>query len=209
MKRFLFAPLLAAVALLTSGCISARAFIDPTLGEVPAAERVAVAQPRPVQLIFEFRTQGAANARATSMLREQVTENVRSSGLFSEVSTSPVSGGGLLSVTIDNIPQEGAAEAGFATGLTFGLAGTTVTDYYVANARYSSGAGAPAVVAENRHALHTLIGAGNAPANMVPAASLDEGARTIVRQLVDHLMFDLASQPAFAPVLAVAEAPAS
>lgn len=203
MKRFVVAPLLAAAAVLLSGCLSMRSFVDPTLGEVPSAQRVAVAEPRPVQLIFEFRTQGAANARATSMLREQVTENVRASGLFSEVSTSPVPGGALLAITIDNIPQEGAAQAGFTTGLTLGLAGTTVTDYYVATARYSAGAGGE-LRAEKRHALHSQIGAAEAPANMVQAESVEAGIRTVIRQAVEHLVFDLARQPGFAPAPAAA-----
>ena len=125
--KFILAPLMAAAAMLLSGCLSIRSFVDPSLGDVPTTERVAPVNPQPVQLIFEFRTQGAANARATNLLREQITESVRGSRLFSEVSTNPVAGGALLSIVIDNIPQEGAASRGFATGLTLGLAGTTVS----------------------------------------------------------------------------------
>lgn len=207
MKKFWFAPLMAAAALLVSGCISPRSFVDPTLGDVATAQRVAPATPRPVQLIFEFRTQGAANARATNHLREQVTENVRASGLFSEVSANPVEGGALLSITIDNIPEENAANQGFVTGLTLGAAGTTVTDFYVASARYSAGGGAQ-LNSEKRHALHTQIGATEAPANMVQAENMEAGARTVVRQLVEHLVFDLAAQPGFTPAPAEG-APAS
>lgn len=199
MKRLVIAPLLVAAALMLGGCLSLRSFVDPALGEVPSAQRVTVAEPRPVQLIFEFRTQGAANARATEMLRGQVTDVVRSSGLFSEVSTSPVGGGALLAITIDNIPEEGAAQAGFTTGLTLGLAGSTVTDYYVANARYSGGSAGESLLAEKRHALHSQIGAAEAPANMVQAENPEAGVRTVVRQLVEHLVFDLARQPSFAP----------
>lgn len=203
--RILYAPLMAAAALLLSGCLSLRSFVDPTLGDVPAAQRVAVASPQPVQLIFEFRTQGAANTRATNMLREQVTESVRASGLFSEVSASPVQGGALLSIVIDNIPEENAASQGFGTGLTLGLAGTTVSDYYVATARYA--ANGAQLTSEKRHALHSQIGNAEAPANMVQAETPEAGVRTIIRQLVDHLVFDLARQPGFAP--APAAAPAS
>jgi hypothetical protein len=199
MKRLVLAPLFAAAALMVSGCLSMRSFVDPTLGDVPSAQRVTVAEPRPVQLIFEFRTQGAANARATNLLREQVTENVRSSGVFSEVSPSPVAGGALLSIVIDNIPEEGAAQAGFGTGLTFGLAGTTVSDFYVASARYSGGAGGVALNSEKRHALHSQIGNAEAPANMVQAENTEAGVRTVIRQLVEHLVFDLARQPGFTP----------
>jgi len=206
MKRLMLASLMAAAALMVSGCISPRLFVDPTLGDVPAAQRVAPAEPRPVQLIFEFRTHGAANARATNLLREQITETVRASGVFSEVSSDPVAGAALLSITVDNIPEEGAANRGFATGLTLGLAGTTVTDFYVANARYNGGG--VQLTAEERHAIHTQIGATEAPANMVQAETPEAGIRTVIRQLVEHLVFDLARQPGFAPAPA-ADAPAS
>ena len=204
--RILYAPLMVAAALMLSGCLSLRSFVDPTLGDVPAAQRVAPANPQPVQLIFEFKTEGAANARATNMLREQITESVRASGLFSEVSATPVSGGALLSIVVDNIPQEGAVGRGFATGLTLGLAGTTVSDYYVATARYA--ANGTELSSEKRHALHSQIGAAEAPANMVQAETPEAGVRTVIRQLTDHLLFDLANQPGFAPTPA-AQAPAS
>src|SRR5215831_3661822 len=111
MKRLIA---LLATALLTCGCLSIRPYVDPTLGDVAASERATVANPRPVQLIFEFRSKGAANARATKLLSAQATEIVQKSGVFSEVSSGPVAGGALLSVTVDNVPQEGAAGKGFA-----------------------------------------------------------------------------------------------
>lgn len=206
MLRCLFAPVVAAIAVLLSGCISPRMFVDPTLGDVPAAERTAVANPRPVQFIFEFRTKGAANAQATSQLRTQMTEIVRTSGLFSEVSSAPVSGGAILAVTIDNIPQEDAFSRGFGTGLTFGLVGTTVTDFYEANARYSPGGGAGELRAQARHAIHTQIGATAAPANMVQAANPEAAARTAMRQILEHLIYDLARQPGFSGAPAPAAA---
>ena len=196
--KFILAPLMAAAAMLLSGCLSIRSFVDPSLGDVPTTERVAPVNPQPVQLIFEFRTQGAANARATNLLREQITESVRGSRLFSEVSTNPVAGGALLSIVIDNIPQEGAASRGFATGLTLGLAGTTVSDYYVGTARYSR-SGAAELNSEGRHALHSQIGNAAAPANMVQAETVEAGLRTVIRQLTDHLLFDIARQSGFDP----------
>ncbi len=209
MKRLLV-PFIAAAALLTSGCLSMRSYVDPALGEVPAAERIALANPQPVQLIFEFRTQGTANTRATRLLQEQISETVRTSGLFSSVSSDPVPNGALLSLVIDNIPQDGAAEAGFTTGLTFGLAGSTISDYYVGTARYAPGSGGGEIAAEERHTLHSLIGAGEGPANMVQAENTEVGVRTVIRQLSEHLLFELANQPGFAPAPPLtAESPAS
>lgn len=191
--------IVAAAALLLSGCIAPRMFVDPALGDVPASERVAAADPRPVQFVFEFRTKGAANARATNQLRAQITETVRASGLFSEVSNAPVPNGAMLAVTIDNVPQEDAAARGFGTGLTFGLAGTTVTDFYEANARYVPSAGASELRTQVRHAIHTQIGATEAPANMVQAASPQEAVNTTMRQILERLLYNLAKEPDFSP----------
>lgn len=203
-RRFL-TPFVALAALLVSGCLSMRSFVDPSLGEVSAAERAVVADPRPVQLIFEFRTKGAANARATNLLRAQVTEIVQSSGFFSEVSSDPVAGGALLSVIVDNVPQEDAAARGFATGLTFGLAGTVVADYYEGSARYAA-ANVPAEIsATRRHTLHTMVGAGEGPANMVQAANPEEGVRTVIRQLIQRMLNDVAGNPGFTPTAVAPE----
>lgn len=205
--KMIFTPIVMAVALLTSGCLSLTSYVDPALGEVPAAERVAVADPQPVQFLFEFQTKGTANARATRQLHDQAFEIVSNSGLFSEVSSEPVESGALLSVTMNNIPQEDAAGRGFTTGLTLGLAGTTVSDFYVGTARFVSGPGATEIAAEERHALHSTLGNTDAPQNLTPAASPLEGVNTILRQLMEHLLFDVARDPAFTPAPADETAP--
>jgi len=197
MKR-ISACLAAAAAMLSlSGCLAPRMFVDKTLGDVPAAERVTVAEKRPVQLLFQFQTDGKPNARATEYLTKKTTELVTASGHFSQVSTSPVQGGALLSVTINNIGQADAASKGFATGLTLGLAGSSVVDSYVAKVSYSSSAGAAPVTKERKHQIYTLIGAGDAPASGIPVKNADEGVTMVVRQMLDHLLNDLAKDPAF------------
>lgn len=198
MKKLFQVAALVVSTLALSGCLSLKSYVDPALGELPAAERVQVAKAQPVQFIFEFKTKGAPNARATKLLSEQATDIVRKSGLFSEVSSEPVQNRALLSVSVDNIPQEGAASKGFATGLTLGLAGSLVDDYYEGSARYSPGANGAVISVRNKHAIHSMIGAGSAPANMVQSKNLDEAARTMLRQLMDRMLNDLAKDPGFA-----------
>jgi hypothetical protein len=196
MKRIL-APALLAATLFLSGCISLRPYVDPTLGDVPAAEHVSVANPQPVQLVFDFQSKGASNPRAMAFLTEEVTERVRASGLFSEVSTAPAPNGAILAITINNIPEADAAGRGFAAGLTFGLAGQTVTDYYVGTVHYAAGPGAPAFTAEEHHAIHSLVGAGSGPPGMVASPNLEAAVRQMTQQLVDHLLNDVARDPTF------------
>ncbi len=184
------------LALLTSGC--ATMYVDNGLKNVARSDFMASPQPRPVQLLFAFQTKGAANARATTQLSEQVTKTVTESGLFSSVSTAPVEGGALLSVTINNIPvTDDAFSKGFATGLTFGLAGSQVTDGYLCTIDYQAASGRPMLQAKVRHAIHTTLGAKKAPANGVKAKSIAEAVNTMTSQIVGNGLKDLSLNPAF------------
>lgn len=196
-KSVFAAMLAAALVLLPGAAHAARFFIDPTLGDVPPEEVVTISEPKPVQLLFTFETNGAANARATNFLTEQVTEIVTARGIFSQVSTSPVEGGAIIQVTIDNIPQANAASRGFGAGLTFGLAGTTVADYYEATIEYVSGPDATPLTKTARHTLITAIGRTDPPEGAVRARNANEAVQTIVNQLMAHMLNDLAKDSAF------------
>lgn len=200
--RKVAAAVAAAALLSVAGVANAANFVDTALGDVPPDQIVAVSNPKPVQLLFQFKTKGAANARATTYLNAQITELARNSNLFSEVSTGPVEGGAILSITIDNIPSEGAASQGFATGLTFGLRGSLVTDFYVAGVEYVNGAGAATISKQARHALYTTLGRHEPPPTGVRVRNAEEGVRTVVRQLVTHMLNDLAKDPGFNPAAA-------
>jgi hypothetical protein len=183
-------------AIFMSGC--ATMFVDSGLKDVASTEYMKPPEPKPVQLLFNFQTKGAANARATKFLTDEVTSTVQDSGLFSSVSAQPVAGGALLSVVINNIPvTEDAFSKGFATGLTFGLAGNTVTDGYVCTLDYAASAGAPVMQVKTRHAIHTNVGAKKAPDHAVKAASPEAAVKTMARQIVGNGLKDLSVDPRF------------
>lgn len=194
--RLIAATTVAALALMTTGC--ATMFVDSGLKDVPASDFMKPPAPKPVQLLFGFQTKGAPNARATKFLNDDVFNLVKASGLFSSVGTEPVEGGALLSVTINNVPvTEDAFAKGFATGLTFGLAGNTVTDGYVCTIDYLAGSGRPTLQTKTRHALHTNIGAKKAPPNAVKAKSATEAVKTMSNQIVANGLKDLSHDPGF------------
>lgn len=185
--------LLAGSAMLT-GCASF--YVDTATKEVASTQFKKVAQPRPVQLSFEFQSAGAPNAQATALLRGQVTDQVMGSGLFSGIVADGKAA--MLSVTVNNLPADtgGAAAKGFVTGLTFGLAGNVVTDYYECKVTYlPAGQGTP-VVASAKHAIHTKLGAAGDPANAVKSASIEDAVRTMTRQIVSNALNELSQQPA-------------
>jgi hypothetical protein len=173
-------------------------YVDKGLKDVAPAEYMKPPEPKPVQLLFNFQTKGAANARATKFLSEEVTRTVTASGLFSSVSTDPVSGGALLSITLNNVPiTDNAFAKGFATGLTFGLAGSQVSDGYVCTVDYLPAAGRAQLQKKLRHAIHTTVGAKGAPDNGIKAKNPTEAVTTMARQIVGNGLKDLSLDPQF------------
>lgn len=191
-------PVFFVVAACLSGCLTTKSYIDPALPVLAKSDLPTVRQPRPVSVLFEFRTKNNANARATSALQGRVISAVAQSGVFGQVSsTMGPAGSGLLKVIIDNEADTGDAVAkGFATGLTLGLAGSVVTDNYICTASYSySGRSVETTV---RHSLHSTVGAHSALPGMAPMQTAD-AINQVVDQLVWHALKQLDAQKAFAP----------
>lgn len=196
LHRLLVLVALAAVTAFTSGC--AAFYVDSATKEVDAAQFRKPAQPQAAQLLFEFQTKGALNTRATDLLKAQVTDQIKGSGLFSQIDDKPVAGGALLSVTLNNVPlTDDAFTKGFVTGLTFGLAGSQVSDGYVCTVKYVGPGQAEPLVKTARHAIHTTVGASSAPPNGVKADSIESAVRTMTRQVVSTALDELSRDDRF------------
>jgi hypothetical protein len=184
-----------AVAL--SGCLTMNSYVDPTLPQVAKADIAATANPRPVQVAFEFRTKGSANAAATAELQPRAVAVAAESGLFSTV-TREAAGpdAGLLTVVIDNVPLDGenAAAEGFGTGLTLGAVGSMVTDRYVSTMTYSRDGETTSV--DVRHAIHTTVGNHAGPAGLTPMTPL-EAVHQVIDQIIWNGLDQLADKRAF------------
>jgi hypothetical protein len=179
-----------------TGC--ANFYVDGATKEVAVSDFKKPAQPRPAQVLFEFQTKGAANGRATELLKTRVIEQVKASGIFASVSEAPAPGGALLSVTLNNVPlTDDAFSRGFITGFTFGLAGSQVSDGYICTVRYSAAANAQAIVKQARHAVHATIGVAAAPGNAVKADNVDAAVTLMTRQVLSNVLNDLSRDGAF------------
>jgi hypothetical protein len=179
-----------------TGC--ATQYLDGAVKDVAAAEFARPAEPKAVQVVFEFQTNGTPNARATELVKPMVMDSIKSTALFSDAQDQPVAGGAVLSLKINNVAlMDDAFKKGFMTGLTFGIAGSTVTDGYLCTVSYLP-AGDPApIVKTSKHAIHTAMGSSGTPPNGVKANSLDEAVRTMVRQITGVALKDLSRDSAF------------
>jgi hypothetical protein len=184
------------LSMLTTGC--ATHYVDTALKDVPTERMKKIETPKPVQLLFEFQSKGGANSVATNQLKPQVIEIVKKTGLFSEVSAVPVASGSVLSIVINNVPlTDNAASQGFVTGLTFGLAGSAVTDGYICTVDYIADTNTPRITKTVRHAIHTTLGNASAPANAVKSASIQEAIDTMLRQIVTNGVNNIATDSSF------------
>jgi hypothetical protein len=185
-----------ATAVLLTGCASF--YVDGTTKEVPSAQFKKVVEPKPVQVLFEFQTKGVVNARATDHLKAQVVEQIKTSGLFASVDDKPVASGAVLNVTLNNVPlSDDAFSKGFVTGLTFGLAGSKVSDGYVCTMTYSDPKQGAPITKQARHAIHTTLGASSTPTNATKAENIEAAVRTMTRQIVSTALNDLSQDSAF------------
>jgi hypothetical protein len=184
------------IGFVLSGCLGVKSYVDPALPPLAIPQLPKVAAPRPVTVLFEFRTQGSANTAGTSGLSGRVIAAVAQSGIFTRISSTVGDGeGAILKVSINDAGDTGSAAAkGVATGLTFGLAGSVVTDNYECTAAYTlDGKTTETTV---HHAIHTTIGNHSAPAGMKPLVPQD-AINEVVDQLVWHALSQLNDQGAF------------
>ncbi len=194
-RRIVMAAAVVGASVLT-GCASV--YVDTATKEVPASEMKKVANPKPVQLVFEFQTKGAPNPRATTLLKDTVAKEVVDTGLFSKVASEPTPNIGMLNVTLNNVPlTDNAAGKGFVTGLTFGLAGSAVTDGYICTVSYLPAGQTTPIVKTARHAIHTTVGNANPPAGVQKAPSMLDAVQKMTRDVVSNALKDLSYDAAF------------
>ncbi|MFJ3058873.1 hypothetical protein [Herbaspirillum sp. NPDC087042] len=189
-KRLFNALVLVALSLALSACVSIHAYVDNSLGDTNYADLKKSAAPQPIQLLFEFQTKGVSNARATESTRPKVFEEISRSGMFSSVSYEPVASGRKLSVLIQNVPlTDNPGGKGFVTGLTLGLAGSTVADGYICTITYIE-PGHDNVATEVKHSIVTTVGNATGPAGLAPM-TLMQAFDKVVRQMIGKGLRDL------------------
>lgn len=195
-RRLLQFAFLALSALGLSGCLATKSYVDPGLPMAGKSDLAAPQTPKPLQVLFEFRTEGKSNANATDQIRPRVIAVAAESGLFTTVSANAGSGdGGVLTLVIDNVPiTDNAAAKGFGTGLTLGLAGTMVTDGYVCTAKYTRAG--KQYETSLKHALHTTVGNKKGPEGL-QAMDMPSAVNQVMDQLVWNALKQLDAQQAF------------
>ncbi|HEX4196441.1 MAG TPA: hypothetical protein VHZ26_03280 [Caulobacteraceae bacterium] len=195
-----------------TGPALAASYVDAALGEIKPADKVVIASPQPVQLLFEFETKGALNGRATKLLKDQVVAAVKASGLFSDVSDTPTANGAVLEIIINDSPSKDEMDEaygkGFVTGATFFIAGNTIRENYLCTINYVAGPTATKITRTAADGVYFQMGLINSPpANAVKIGSLHDAVFAMTRLIIINPLNALAADPGFQ--LAMSTAPAS
>ncbi len=185
--------LVAAITL--AGCATTRMYVDPTLPMFSELDLAHPAQPRPLHVVFEFRTNRRTNPSVTARLRPRIFAIVNQSGLFSGISNTAGNDIGELKLVIDNVVlTDNAATKGMESGLTMGIASSTVTDGYICTASYTWH-GRP-VQTTVRHALHTTLGNEPGPPGQEPKERV-VAIHWVLDQIMWNALKNLSDQHAF------------
>jgi hypothetical protein len=148
------------VAALLTGCITAKSFVDPSYPKYTYESIKRPATPLKLTLVTEFQRNGERLPRADAALRDNTERIFRASGVIVPTTDSPE---GQVKVVVNNVVDRGAAAAkGFGTGLTFGLAGSTVVDAYELTLVISANGKTYSSIAI-KHQLFTAIGNTSTP----------------------------------------------
>ena len=172
--------------LVMTACISSKAYVDPKYATLDYSS-VAVA-PQNATVAATFLRDGKPIKRAQRTLQASVEEVLTKAGYTIVEEGSDAN----FEVTFNNIPEQGAFGKGFGTGLTLGLAGTAVSDFYeILIVRTQSG---EAVTREYGHAIHTTVGNAAVPvANVTPSANLNDAFGDIVEDVLLQFLVDMAA----------------
>lgn len=172
------------------GCISPKPYVDPKYGAIDYQDVQVEAQD--VELSVIFMRDGKPIKRAERQLRASL-EGVLTQAGFVIVETEGEAA--QFRVSFNNIPEEGAFSKGFGTGLTFGLAGTAISDFYEVTISLTDGE--TTVERAYAHAIHTTVGNTAAPVeNVSPSRNLIEAFDSVVEDVVLQFLKDMEADEA-------------
>lgn len=164
-----------AFALALTGCIIPKSYVDPKYDSL-SFETVEIASDTSYDITTSFQRNGKENAGGAKQVAKVTEKFLAKSGI------NNVPEGQKLKITVNNITNMGAAAGkGFATGLTLGLAGSTVTDGY--EFTFELEGEGETVSKTYGHALHTTVGNTSAPFDNVESTTPLAGFEAIFEDM--------------------------
>lgn len=146
------------------GCLSPHLYVDPRFHKANYSDLARVEPPYLFSIRVQYQVNSVERPRAHPAALDHIERSLRATGVVAPYEGRGTADGELL-VIINDVGNMGAAAAkGFATGLTFGLAGNQVEDSFHVTIRLTRSA--TIVERTYDHALVTTIGLHSTPEGM-------------------------------------------
>lgn len=178
---------LSLLVVLLQGCISTHTYLDPQFAQANYSDLKRVEPPYALSVQIETQLNGKPRATSRTLI-DRVNRSLRATGVIVPYEgTSPADG--QLHIVANDIGNVGAAVAkGFGTGLTFGLAGSHVTDQFDIQIRLTD----PSGVTERQYqpALVSTVGLASAPEGLTQVPTGQAGNQ-FVDEVVLNFVHDL------------------
>lgn len=182
-----------AVSLALTGCISSKSYVDPKYQDLSLSDLKAVESQHLAKVEIEFQRNGEHLDKVDEILRVQVEKVFLSSGV---ITPSTEREDITIKVTCNNFSDLGEAFAkGFGTGLTFGLAGSTVIDFYEVKIELMRGD--EHIEKTYEHALHSTIGNTDPPFANVEGGTAENGFNGIIEDVIFQFIKDMQEDERF------------
>jgi hypothetical protein len=173
----------------TAYASTSKSYVDTSYGRIQYSDIVKPAQPYKLKLKVEFQRNGQHLSAVDGQLMQQVDSVVRASGFGAPVGDAE-SASDTLIIVVNNIADLAEArKKGFATGSTFFLKGTVVTDNYEMQATATIG-GKTVSKSGYKGAILTAIGHASGPEG-VPPMTVTDAFNKVVEQLILQFLRDL------------------
>ena len=182
---------LVCMVILFSGC-GAKSYVDKKYEDSPSQKVVVSTIPYEVQIIVEFQRNGEHFAVVDKQLNDNVVQAFKLSGIISTDSNTKPS----VKVICNNVANIGTAVGkGVLTGLTLGLAGSAVSDYYQIHIEYTDGD--IVVKKEYNHAIHSTIGNASSPYPNAEPVSPTVAFNGVIEDVILEFIADMRNRNIF------------
>lgn len=182
---------LAAVVVSLAACVSPKTYVDPSFSQASYNDILPVAKKYETKIQVEFQRNSKPFEKANQEVLGHVERTLRATGV---IKPSPEQAQISVKVVVNNIVDLGKAAAkGAGTGLTFGAAGSVVSDYYEITIELTDKYGTK-ISETYQHALHTTIGNKKAPFDNVQATTPADGFGKVMEQTLLNFIKDMQAQ---------------
>ena len=174
------------VCFCVAGCLSTKSYVDPQFKKATYSDIAKASTQYKSNIEVEFQRNGEHFSKVDNELRTHVEKVFKATGVV-EPTTDPAEF--KIKVIANNIADlDEARRQGFTTGLTFGAAGSTVTDYYDFKIEYNKRGTSKSYT--YKHAIHTTIGNSPAPIPVEPVP-LGEAFGKVVEDIILNFVKDM------------------